>query len=239
MEKVRLQKYLADCGVASRRKAEELIMQGRISVNDTIITELGTKVDNSDIICFDGKEVTREEQKIYVLLNKPVGYVSTVKDQFQRPTVVDLVNITERIFPVGRLDYDTSGLLILTNDGSLTYRLTHPKFKIKKVYMAVIKGIPNREKIKKFENGLEIEDYVTAPAKFKIIKSLNNTSTVEITIYEGKNRQVRKMCESIGHPVLKLKRISFGHLDLEDLPEGKWRKLKKNEISKLLEGRFL
>ncbi|HHX18143.1 MAG TPA: rRNA pseudouridine synthase [Clostridium sp.] len=239
MKKIRLQKYLADCGVASRRKAEELILQGRISVNGTIVTELGTKVDDNDIIFFDGNRVKKEEQLIYILLNKPVGYVTTVKDQFQRPTVVDLVDVPERIFPVGRLDYDTSGLLILTNDGSLTYRLTHPKFKIKKVYRAILKGIPSREKIEKFEKGLKIEDYITALAKFKIIESSNNTSTVEITIYEGKNRQVRKMCESIGHPILKLKRICFGHLSLGDLPEGKWRKLKEDEISKLLEGRFL
>jgi pseudouridine synthase len=239
MEKVRLQKYLADCGVASRRKSEELILKGRVSVNGILVTELGTTVDDNDIICFDGNRVKRKEQMIYIILNKPAGYVTTVKDQFQRPTVVDLVNIPERIFPVGRLDYDTSGLLILTNDGSLTYRLTHPKFKIKKVYRAVIKGIPSKDKIEEFEKGLKIEDYVTAPAKFKIIKSFNNTSIVEITIYEGKNRQVRKMCESIGHPVLKLKRICFGHLSLGDLPEGKWRKLKKDEISKLLGGRFL
>ena len=165
--------------------------------------------------------------------------MTTVKDQFQRPSVIDLVDVPERIFPVGRLDYETSGLLILTNDGSLTYRLTHPKFKIKKVYMAVIKGIPSWDKIEKFEKGLELEGYVTAPAKFKIIKRFKDTSIVEITIYEGKNRQVRKMCESIGHPVLKLKRICFGHLTLGDLPEGKWRKLKDEEIIKLLEGRFL
>ena len=132
MKKIRLQKYLADCGVASRRKAEVLITEGRVSVNGTIITELGTKVDDNDVICFDGNRVKREEQMVYILLNKPAGYVTTVKDQFQRPTVIDLVKVDERVFPVGRLDYDTSGLLILTNDGSLTYRLTHPKFKIKK-----------------------------------------------------------------------------------------------------------
>ena len=182
MEKVRLQKYLADCGVASRRKSEELILKGRVSVNGILVTELGTTVDDNDIICFDGNRVKRKEQMIDIILNKPAGYVTTVKDQFQRPTVVDLVNIPERIFPVGRLDYDTSGLLILTNDGSLTYRLTHPKFKIKKVYRAVIKGIPSKDKIEEFEKGLKIEDYVTAPAKFKIIKSFNNTSIVEITI---------------------------------------------------------
>ena len=186
MKKIRLQKYLADCGVASRRKAEVLITEGRVSVNGTIITELGTKVDDNDVICFDGKRVKREEQMVYILLNKPAGYVTTVKDQFQRPTVVDLVKVDERVFPVGRLDYDTSGLLILTNDGSLTYRLTHPKFKIKKVYKALIKGIPSKEKIEKFEKGLKIENYVTSPAKFEIIKSIDNTSIVEIAIYEGK-----------------------------------------------------
>ncbi|TYQ15747.1 UNVERIFIED_CONTAM: 23S rRNA pseudouridine2605 synthase [Acetivibrio alkalicellulosi] len=226
MDTVRLQKYLADSGVASRRKAEELIRQGRVSVNGNITTELGTKVQNNDIIYLDGKEVKKEEKKVYIVLNKPVDYVSTVKDQFNRPTVIDLVKVKERIFPVGRLDYDTSGLLILTNDGSLTYRLTHPKHEIKKVYLATIEGLPTKEEIEKFEKGLKIEDYITAPAKFKIVEGSKRSSIVEITIHEGKNRQVRKMCQAIGHPVLQLMRISFGNIHLGDLKEGQWREEK-------------
>ena len=168
------------------------------------------------------------------MLNKPAGCVTTVKDQLGRATVLDLVNdINERIFPVGRLDYDTSGLLILTNDGDFTYRLTHHRHETAKVYRARIKGIVLKEEIKKFEKGLEIEDYITSPAKIKVLESDGNTSYVEITIHEGKNRQVRKMCEKIGHPVITLKRVSIGNIHLGNLSEGEWRKLTSNELNSL------
>lgn len=234
MEEIRLQKYLAECGVASRRKAEELISQGRVQVNGMIVTEMGKKVHRQDEIHVDGKLVRKEEKKVYIALNKPVGYISSVKDQFGRPTVLDLVkDINERVFPVGRLDYDTSGLLLVTNDGDFTYRFTHPKHEIKKVYEALVKGIPKREDIIRFEQGLRIDDYLSSPAKFKILKSDKETSTVEITIHEGKNRQVRKMCDKIGCPVLELKRIAIGKVSLGSLKEGSWRNLTDMEKKSL------
>lgn len=236
MEEIRLQKYLAEAGVASRRKAEELILQGRIRVNGEIITEMGFKVTGSDKVEFDGKQVHKEENKVYLMLNKPVGYVTTVKDQFGRTTVLDLVKeIDERLYPVGRLDYDTSGLLLLSNDGDFTYKLTHPKHELNKVYVAEVEGIPTTEEIERFEKGLRIEDYITSAAKLKILEKMQKRSTIEITIHEGKNRQVRKMCENIGHPVIKLKRVAIGNLVLSDLPEGKWRHLNKDEIKYLTE----
>lgn len=234
MEQVRLQKYLADCGVASRRKSEEIIKSGRVTVNGAVITEMGYKVACGDEVRVDGKKVMPEESKVYIALNKPYGYVTTVKDQFGRPAVVDLVrDIKVRLFPVGRLDYDTSGLIILTNDGDFTYRLTHPKHEIKKVYIAKVLGTFTKQEITKFESGLEIDDYVTAPSKIRVLESDAKTSTVEITIHEGKNRQVRKMCEKVGHPVVMLKRISIGNIQLDGLPEGKWRELTKDELAKV------
>ncbi len=208
---MRLQKYLAMCGIASRRKSEALILQGRVKVNGKVIDELGYKIDpDTDIVLFDNKRVIKKENYIYIALNKPEGYITTVKDQFNRPTVLDLVkNVNERIYPVGRLDYDTSGLIFLTNDGDLTYRLTHPKHEVEKVYIAKIKGIPTEEELNKFRNGLKIDDYITSKAKIEVLKKYNNYSIVKITIHEGKNRQVRKMCEKINHPVISLKRVAI------------------------------
>lgn len=234
MGNIRLQKYLAESGTASRRKAEELIRQGRVKVNGVQVTAMGTKVSEDDLVEVDGKKIGFEEKKVYIMLNKPVGYVTTAKDQFSRKTVIDLVSdIKERIYPVGRLDYDTSGLLLLTNDGDFTYTLTHPKHEMKKIYIAEIKGIPSSEDIQKFEKGIKIEDYTTSPARLKVIKRNKNTSVVEITIHEGKNRQVRKMCGAIGHPVIKLKRIAIGNLQLGSLREGKWRYLSDEEVMNL------
>ncbi len=231
MEQMRLQKYLAQVGIASRRKAEELISEGVIKVNGNVVTEMGYKVTNRDVIEVNGKIITGKEKKVYVLLNKPVGYISTAKDQFGRPSVVELISgIKERLYPVGRLDYDTSGLIILTNDGEFTYKMTHPKHEIKKVYLAIIKGTPSQEEMKAFKNGLKIDDYITSKASIKIIESEGDKSWVEIVIHEGKNRQVRKMCEAIGHPVIKLKRTALGSLSLGDLSEGHWRILNKKEI---------
>lgn len=230
---IRLQKALADAGVASRRKAEEYIKDGKVTVNGKIITELGTKVDcEKDIICYNKEKITKSKM-IYILLNKPEGYVTTAKDQFNRPTVIDLIKIEERIFPVGRLDFDTSGLLILTNDGDLTYKLTHPKHNIKKVYEAKILGIPNKEDIQIFQKGINIEGKKTSPAEFKIIDKNNNIATVLITITEGRNRQVRKMCEYINHPVLKLKRVQEGDIKLGNLKKGHYRVLTDREIKYL------
>lgn len=231
---MRLQKFLATCGVASRRKSEELIINGRVKVNGNIITEMGFKVNPEvDQVLVDNKSVALEERKIYILLNKPTGYVTTVSEQFNRKKVTDLVNVPYRIFPVGRLDYNTSGLLILTNDGELTYKLTHPKFEIQKVYVAKIKDIPTKEKLSEFESGLKIENYITAPAKIKILKEHNDGCIVEITIREGKNRQVRKMCDAIGHPVLELKRVKMGRVHIGNLEVGNWRYFTEREIEYL------
>lgn len=235
MELIRLQKYIADCGVASRRKAEELIQLGCVKVNGNVVTEMGTKVCDSDRVEVNGKVIKPETKKIYILLNKPSGYVTTVKDQFRRPTVLDLLKgVDERVFPVGRLDYETTGLLILTNDGDFTYKMTHPKHEMEKTYLAVIAGVPTDEEISRFEKGLQIEDYTTSPAKLKVISSKESTCVVEVTIHEGRNRQVRKMCETIGHPVLSLKRISLGKVTLGDLKEGSWRELTSSEVESLL-----
>lgn len=230
----RLQKYLAECGIASRRKCEQYILSGRVKVNGNVVKELGIKIDpKADIVEFDGKIIKRKIKCIYIMMNKPTGYITSVKDQFSRPTVLDLINIKERIYPVGRLDYNTSGLLILTNDGELAYTLTHPKHEIVKTYIAEIKGIPDEKEIVRFKNGLKIDDYVTSKADIKIIHKKFSTSIVEIKIHEGRNRQVRKMCDAIGHPVITLKRTKIGNLSLDGLKVGHWRYLNKKEIEYL------
>lgn len=235
MEMIRLQKYIAECGVASRRKAEELILEGSVKVNGSVVSEMGIKVSESDLVEVNGEVIKPENNKVYILLNKPSGYVTTAKDQFGRPTVLDLLEgVQERVFPVGRLDYETTGLLILTNDGDFTHKMTHPKHEIEKTYLAIIAGTPTEEEIVRFERGLKIEDYTTAPAKLKIITAKERACEVEVTIHEGKNRQVRKMCEAIGHPVLSLKRISLGLLSLGNLAEGDWRELTQKEVKMLI-----
>lgn len=229
MEQIRLQKYLADAGIASRRKAEELIKQGKVYVNGKIVNELGTKVTpNVDEIRYDGKKVEIEKKYIYILLNKPIGYVTTVKDQFNRDSVMDLVKIRKRLVPVGRLDMYTSGALILTNDGEFVYKVTHPKHEIEKTYTVTIKGIIKKEEVKNLEIGVDIGEYITKPAKVKILKTdeEKNISRLEITIHEGKNRQVRKMCEAIGHSVLALHRSKIAGIGVKDIP------LRKMEIFK-------
>ena len=229
MEQIRLQKYLADAGIASRRKAEELIKQGKVYVNGKIVNELGTKVTpNVDEIRYEGKKVEIEEKYIYILLNKPIGYVTTVKDQFNRDSVMDLVKIRKRLVPVGRLDMYTSGALILTNDGEFVYKVTHPKHEIEKTYTVTIKGIIKKEEVKNLEIGVDIGEYITKPAKVKILKTdeEKNISRLEITIHEGKNRQVRKMCEAIGHSVLALHRSMIAGIGVKDIP------LRKMEIFK-------
>jgi 23S rRNA pseudouridine2605 synthase len=235
MAEIRLQKYLAEAGVASRRKSEELIQAGRVEVNGIKTVELGIKVSESDIIKVDGKEVKPEDKKVYIMLNKPAGYVTTSKDQFSRKTVMDLIQgVNERIYPVGRLDYETSGLLLLTNDGDLAYKLTHPKHEAEKVYHVKIAGFLDELDIERFKKGIKIDDYVTSPAKLRILEKLKNDTVVEITIHEGKNRQVRRMFEAVGYTVLKLKRVSTGPLKLEGLEEGSWRHLNEKEIKALV-----
>ncbi len=232
---LRLQKFIAEAGIASRRKAEQLIADGRISVNGKIVTELGTKVDDKkDIIKFDGKIVKKENDFIYIMLYKPEGCVTTVKDQFDRKTVLDCIkNIKERVYPVGRLDYDTSGLIILTNDGELTYTLTHPKHNVDKVYIAKVDKVPSNDDIKKFAKGIVIDNYKTAPAKLEVIKILEKGASIKVTIHEGRNRQVRKMCNAIGCNVIKLKRMAMGELTLGKLKKGEYRFLNDDEIKYL------
>lgn len=234
----RLQKYLAEAGVASRRKSEELILAGRVAVNGKIVKELGIKINpTKDTVLFDGKPVrTAEVKKVYIMLHKPEGYVTTAKEQFSRPAVMDLVSgVQERIFPIGRLDYDTSGLLLLTNDGDLTYRLTHPSHDVEKTYIAKIYGVPNDTDLQKFRRGVTIDGRKTSPAKIQILEKDKDMrfATVEIIIHEGRNRQVRKMCEAIKHPVAQLRRVATGEVKLGNLPKGKWRYLTEREIKYL------
>lgn len=229
----RLQKFLANSGVASRRKCEEYILQGRVKVNGKIIKELGVKINKEvDQVEFDGKIVKLSDKKVYVLLNKPIGYVTTAKDQFDRPTVLDLVKVDEKLLPVGRLDMYTSGALILTNDGDFIYKVTHPKHEIEKTYTVTVKGIVNEEDVKMLTKGVKIEDYVSGKAKVKILKTNQekNFSRIQITIHEGKNREVRKMCEAIGKKVLALHRRKIGNLDVKNIKIGEWRYLSKKEV---------
>lgn len=236
-ETIRLQKYMAEAGIASRRKAEELILEGKVKVNGKTINELGIKiVPNKDIVEYNGKKVVLEKEYVYILLNKPIGYVTTVKDQFNRDSILDLVKINKRIVPVGRLDMYTSGAIILTNDGDFVYKVTHPKHEIEKTYTVTIKGIVKDNEVEELKKGVKIEDYTTKPAKVKILKTdeEKNISRLEITIHEGKNRQVRKMCEAIGHKVLALHRSKIAGIGVKDLEIGKWRYLTNKEVKKIL-----
>jgi 23S rRNA pseudouridine2605 synthase len=231
----RLQKVIAQAGIASRRKAEQLIVDGKVKVNGEVVTKLGTKVSDKDKIEVNGIPVEREE-KVYFLLFKPRGVISAVRDDKGRKTVIDFFpHVEERIYPIGRLDYDTSGLLLLTNDGDFANLLMHPRYKIEKTYIAKIKGIPSRPALKQLENGIELEDGMTAPAKVKLLRSdrKKNTAIVEMTIHEGRNRQVRRMFEKIGYPVLKLRRDRFAFLTLQGLNAGEFRELTPHEVKKL------
>lgn len=233
----RLQKYLAECGIASRRKCEEYILQEKVQVNGKTITELGVKVNpEKDKITFEGKNVKQEERKVYILLNKPIGYVTTSDEQFGRDKVLDLVKVRERVVPVGRLDMYTSGALILTNDGDFVYKVTHPKHEITKTYTVTVKGIIKNEEVEQLRKGVKIDDYTTRPAKVKILKTdeEKDISRLEITIHEGKNRQVRRMCESVGRRVIALHRSKIGNIGVKDIELGKWRYLKDFEVKTLI-----
>ena len=277
----RLQKFLANSGVASRRKCEELILAGKVKVNGETVKELGRKIDSDkDVIEFDNKEIRQSKNKIYILLNKPIGYVTTMKDQFDRDSIIDLVKINERVVPVGRLDMYTSGALILTNDGDFVEKVTHPRNEIEKTYNVTLAGKVTNGDVEKLRNGVEIniendnakynnkyneknddknnekQDgkysekyndknnnnnninkklYKTGKAKVKILKidDEKNISRLQITIHEGKNREVRKMCEAIGKKVIALHRAQIGNITVKDLPLGKWRYLKQSEVDRL------
>lgn len=231
----RLQKYLAECGVASRRKAEELILAGKIKVNGEVVTELGTKINPSrDKVMYNNQIVKVEKRKVYILLNKPAGYISAAKDQFDNPSILHLVNdIKERLYPVGRLDKDTTGAIILTNDGDFSYKLTHPKHEVSKTYIAEVEGVPTAEEMHTFAKGVYIDGKKTYPAKIRIVKETKKNSILEIIIHEGRNRQVKKMCEEIGHKVVTLHRQAIGKIVIDGVKEGKYRHLTQKEINDL------
>lgn len=237
-EEIRLQKYMASQGIASRRKCEEYITQGKVKINGETVKELGIKVNPNKVkIEFNGKEIKNtHEPHVYILLNKPIDYVTTVKDQFGRNSVLDLVQINKRIVPVGRLDMYTSGALILTDDGDFVYKITHPKHEITKTYTVTLKGIPTPDEIKNLENGIDIGGFTTSKAKVKILKTDEEAgiSRLEITIHEGKNRQIRKMCEAINKKVLALHRSKIGNIGVKDLKIGTWRYLSQKEVELLL-----
>lgn len=235
--KERLQKVMASCGVASRRKCEEYITSGRVKVNGSVVTELGTKVGKKDVIEVDGKELNKQ-QLVYYVLYKPTGYLTAVSDKLGRRIVMDLIDPETkktRIFPIGRLDYDTSGVLLLTNDGDLSYRLTRSAKEIEKVYQVRVNGIINQEALNKLIRGVMIDGKMTKRAKVEVLDldKPNNSSLLLLTITEGRNRQVRKMCEAVGHEVKKLKRVSFGGVSLDGLSVGEYRELKPHEIKVL------
>lgn len=240
MEEIRLQKFLASSGVASRRKCEELILAGKIKVNGQVVTELGTKVVPSvDKVTYGDSEVElQEEKKVYILLNKPVGYVTTSKDDRERPTVMELLEgVEEKVVPVGRLDMFTSGLLLLSNDGDFVYKVTHPKHETTKTYIVKVRGIPTEKDLEKLKVGIKIEDYITSPAsrvELLLKDKVNDISRILIEIHEGRNRQVRKMCEAIGLSVIALKREAVGGITCEGVERGKWRYLTEEEVAKIM-----
>jgi pseudouridine synthase len=234
---IRLNKFLSRAGISSRREADRLITEGRIKVNNRVVKELGYKIDDQkDSIEIDGRKVNKEQTLIYLMINKPKGYLVTLKDAFGRPTVMNLVsNLKRRVFPVGRLDYDSEGLLLLTNDGELTYRLTHPSYNIKKTYLAKVKGEPGSVKLSKLEKGIVLDGKKTAPAKVTLLESNPKRSLLRVEIHEGRKREVRRMFEFIGHRVLKLVRVDFAGLKMGKLKSGTWRFLRQQEIKKLKE----
>lgn len=231
---MRLQKFMAHSGVASRRKCEEYISEGRVKVNNEIVKEMGKVIDpKKDKIYLDSKRLKLIKNNSYYLLNKPMGVVSTASDEKNRLTVVDFIESDERLYPIGRLDIDTTGLIILTDDGELTNKLTHPSSVVEKTYIATVEGTPNKIELDMLRRGVKVGKEKFAPAKVKILKKFDKDSILEIIIHEGKNHEVKIMCEKIGHPVKKLKRIKIGNLELGDLQIGNYRELSESEITYL------
>lgn len=231
----RLQKILSHAGVASRREAEAIIVAGRVAVNGKVVTELGTKADpEKDRITLDGKPLRLKSERVYLLLYKPVGYVTTLKDPEGRPVVTDLLKgVGERVYPVGRLDYNTEGLLLLTNDGDWTNRLAHPRHEVEKEYIVKVRGRVSPEQVKRLASGVELDDGRTAPARVKIVQESDRNSRLSITIHEGRYRQVRRMCEAVSLMVVSLKRVRYGFLDLGELKPGEFRRLTPQEVKKI------
>lgn len=234
MELMRISKYLSVSGITSRRKAEELIRSGRITINGKIITDLSFKIiPDLDIVKLDGNIIKMNVRKIYIKLFKPAGYITSSSDEFGRKTVLDLIDINERIFSIGRLDKDTRGLLLLTNDGDLAYKITHPKYEIEKTYRVRIKGEPKDEELNMLKVGIDLDDFKTSPAKIKLLNVYHNTCDLLIKIHEGKKRQIRRMFEYIGHPVIDLIRLKIGPIELGDLKEGQWVYMNNTELNSL------
>jgi 23S rRNA pseudouridine2605 synthase len=231
---MRLAKYLATAGVASRRSSEAIVRAGRVSVNGLTVTDPARDVSDGDAVAVDGRPISTAHERVVYALNKPAGVVSTARDPQGRPTVVTMVPQTERLYPVGRLDIDATGLILLTNQGDLAHRLTHPSFEVEKTYRVVVGGVgggPISERaLRTLRDGIELEDGRTAPARVRRVSA----DTLELTIHEGRKRQVRRMCEAIGHPVKRLERVAFGPLTLGDLPRGRWRRLTDAEVEALM-----
>ena len=236
-EKIRLQKYLANQGVASRRAAEKMIEEGRVQVNDLVVDTMGTKIDPAtDQVKADGQRIDKSPRMRYLLLYKPAGYISSAKDERGRRTVLDLIDkVEQRVYPVGRLDYHTSGLLLLTNDGELTNRLLHPSHQVDKTYLATVDSIPATGTLNKLRQGVQLADGITAPAQVQIKKRSAKGALLEIKIHEGRNRQVRRMLDAVGYPVRHLRRSAFAFLNLDGLKPGEWRELNDYEIRQLKE----
>ncbi|NLY72013.1 MAG: rRNA pseudouridine synthase [Clostridiales bacterium] len=231
---MRLNKYIAKAGIASRRKADELIFAGKVKINGVVVKTPGHNVEEGQVVEVEGRVIKPSDRLVYIILNKPKGYVTTVSDEKGRPTVMDLVSdIDERVFPVGRLDYNTSGLLLMTNDGDLAFKLTHPKHEIEKTYRARVSGVLSDERIARLRKGVDIGGYVTNPAVVNVIKQAQRNTIVEIKIKEGKNRQIRKMFDAVGNKVIELERIAIGNIHLGHLMSGHYRKLTAKEIEYL------
>jgi 23S rRNA pseudouridine2605 synthase len=232
--KMRLNKYISYSGYTSRRKADDLIFQGKVKVNNKVEKNPGYRVDvDKDVVTVEGKELKQDNKLIYIMLNKPTDVITSVDDQFDRKTVVDLVKIDERVYPVGRLDYDSSGLILLTNDGDLTYKLTHPKHEIYKKYFVKVNKFLSDKEIYTLKKGVVIDGYMTNNSKIEVISKNRGHTNMYVSIDEGRNRQIRKMFKTQGADVLTLKRISIGNLTLGNLKEGNWRYLTKHEINYL------
>lgn len=231
---MRLNKYIASAGICSRRKADELIENGNVKVNGAVVKTMGWQVEEDDVVEANGRVIEIANKKIYVVVNKPLGYITSMQDEKDRDTVADLVaDIPQRLFPVGRLDYNTTGLLIMTNDGELTQTLTHPRHEVYKTYVAKVAGVISDSRLAKLRKGVDIGGFVTSPAKVRLVRQMPRHAVVEISIREGKNRQVRKMFAAVGNKVQELHRTAIGEIRLGRLKEGHYRKLTKEEIAYL------
>ena len=235
---MRINKFIAQSGYCSRRKADELIKNSKVCVNGTILLDLSYQVNDGDIVEVEGKKIRKKEEKVYIAINKPVGYTSTVKDKFANKKVVDLIKSNTRVYPIGRLDKDSHGLLILTNDGDLTYELTHPKFEHKKVYEVLVKGKPTKNKIQELKNGIILDGYKLKKSNIEFIANVKDNTKYMVTIYEGRNRQIRRMFDYINHPVLDLKRVQIGNYKIDDnLKSGEYVLLKNKDLE-LIRGKY-